>query len=48
HQLVKIEGALRRIEADEYGYCFVCEEEIDVRRLEFDLTSTRCVICADK
>ncbi len=48
HQLLKIEGALRRIESEEYGICFICEEEIDVRRLTFDLTSTRCVTCADK
>ncbi len=47
-QLLKIEGALLRIEADEYGNCFICEDEIDVRRLAFDLTSTRCIICADK
>ena len=24
HQLLKIEGALRRIDSDEYGDCFVC------------------------
>ena len=27
-QLQKIDGALRRIEAGDYGYCFVCGEEI--------------------
>lgn len=48
HQLIKIEGALRRILADEYGYCFICGEEIDMRRLNFDLTNTRCVECVDK
>jgi len=48
HQLLKIEGALRRIESEEYGTCFICEEEIDERRLSFDLTCTRCVTCADK
>ena len=47
-QLLKIDGALRRIESDEYGICFICEEEIDVRRLNFDLTSTRCIECANK
>ena len=47
-QLVKIEGALLRIEADEFGYCFVCDEEIDVRRLAVDPTSTRCVACVEK
>ena len=47
-QLVKIEGALRRINASEFGYCFVCDEEIDVRRLAVDPTSTRCVTCVEK
>lgn len=44
-QLAAIEGALRRIEADNYGYCFVCDEEIDPRRLEADPVATRCVSC---
>ena len=41
----RIEGALRRIEAGEYGHCFVCGEEIDVRRLLIAPASTRCVKC---
>ncbi len=48
HQLVKIEGALRRIELSEYGDCFICSEEIDVRRLSVDPTYTRCMKCVDK
>ena len=47
-QLVKIEGAMHRIDAGEFGYCFVCDEEIDVRRLAVDPTSTRCVTCVEK
>ena len=47
-QLVRIEGALRRIESGDYGYCSVCDEEIDVRRLALDPTNTRCVKCADQ
>ena len=47
-QLARIEGALRRIEAGDYGYCSVCDEEIDVRRLALDPTNTRCVKCADQ
>jgi DnaK suppressor protein len=42
-ELARIEGALRRIEAGEYGHCFVCGE---VRRLLIAPTSTRCVKCA--
>ena len=48
HHLTKVEGALRRMESDEYGTCFICEEEIDVRRLSFDPTNTRCVGCVEK
>ena len=47
-QLLKIEGALRRIESGEYGHCFVCGEEIVVRRLTADPTTTRCMQCAEK
>jgi DnaK suppressor protein len=46
-QLARIEGALRRIEAGEYGLCFRCGEEIDARRLALDPTLTRCMRCAD-
>jgi len=47
HQLVMIEDALRRIESGDYGVCFVCGEEIDVRRLSVAPTSTRCVTCVE-
>lgn len=46
-QLVRVEAALRRIESGEYGGCFVCGEDIDVRRLGIDPTSTRCPECMD-
>ena len=48
HQLSKIEGALRRIESDDYGYCFLCGVAIDSRRLSVDPTNTRCIECAEK
>lgn len=47
-QLLKIEGALRRIDSGEYGYCFVCGEEIDIRRFSVDPTTTRCMKCVEK
>jgi DnaK suppressor protein len=47
-QLQQIDGALRRIEAGEYGHCFVCGEEIDVRRLSVAPTNTRCINCVEK
>ena len=46
-QLLKVEGTLRRIESGEYGYCFVCGEEIDIRRLSVDPTNTRCMKCVE-
>jgi DnaK suppressor protein len=46
-QLLKIEGALRRIEAGEYGCCFVCGEDIIASRLSADPAATRCVACVE-
>jgi len=46
-QLQKIDGALRRIEAGEYGKCFVCEKELDACRLSEDPTTTRCMNCVE-
>lgn len=46
-QLVKITGALRRIDAGEFGDCFVCGKPIDARRLEADPSTTRCPVCVD-
>lgn len=46
-QLQKIDNALRRLEAGDYGYCFKCGEEIDAARLNFDPACTRCIECMD-
>ena len=48
HQLVEVKAALRRMDSGEYGYCFVCEEEINPRRLFADPTNTRCISCVEK
>ncbi len=45
--LVKIDGALRRIESGRFGLCFLCRIEIDLRRLSADLTITRCRDCVE-
>ena len=47
HELTRIEGALQRMENDEYGDCFVCGEPIPLRRLQNDPSVTRCVECAE-
>lgn len=46
-QLVRIEAALRRMDAGEFGACYVCGVEIDLRRLAADPASTRCIKCVD-
>jgi DnaK suppressor protein len=45
--LLKIEGALRRIESGRFGLCFLCGKEIDLRRLGADPTMTRCRECVE-
>lgn len=47
YRLSAIGGALRRIDAGEFGCCTVCGEEIDRRRLDFDPANARCVGCAE-
>jgi DnaK suppressor protein len=46
-KLLDIGAALRRIEADEFGYCVECDEEIDIRRLEADPSNSHCINCAE-
>lgn len=45
-RLQRIEAALRRIDAGDYGYCVSCDTEIPVKRLEIDPATERCVDCA--
>jgi len=47
-QLQKIDGALRRMEAGEYGKCYICEEELDAPGLSVDPTTTRCENCVEE
>lgn len=42
----RIEAALKRINAGEYGYCLVCDEEIAEGRLRFDPSVLTCIDCA--
>ena len=46
--LRRIDAALKRIDDDEYGYCFECSGSINPKRLEFDPTVTLCIECANK
>lgn len=47
-QLTRIDAAIERFNEGEYGYCAVCEEEIDIRRLQVDPANPFCVSCAGK
>ncbi|MFW5426511.1 MAG: TraR/DksA family transcriptional regulator [Methylophagaceae bacterium] len=47
-QLRKISSALALIESGDYGYCSICDDEINPKRLEIDPASTMCVPCASK
>lgn len=44
--LRKIEVALRRVEAGDFGNCKHCDESINPKRLQFDPTITLCIDCA--
>jgi DnaK suppressor protein len=47
-ELQKIDGALKRIEADAFGYCLQCGEEITEKRLDFDPTVLSCITCVSR
>jgi DnaK suppressor protein len=46
-QLQKVHSALRRLDEGDYGFCFICGEEIALQRLDIDPASTRCINCVD-
>jgi DnaK suppressor protein len=47
-ELVRIEAAFRRLDADEFGSCIDCGEEIAEQRLILDPSSTLCIACASR
>nr|WP_255548024.1 TraR/DksA C4-type zinc finger protein [Erythrobacter ani] len=42
----RIDAALERLDADEWGYCVKCGEEIAAKRLAYDPSVAQCVGCA--
>ncbi|MDP2003322.1 MAG: TraR/DksA family transcriptional regulator [Desulfurivibrionaceae bacterium] len=44
----RIQSALGRMLADEYGYCVICGEEIAEGRLRFDPSALTCISCAQR
>ena len=43
-----VEEAIARLDSDRYGYCEVCEDEMDKKRLEAVPWAKRCVSCQEK
>mgnify|MGYP005996285121 FL=1 len=46
--LRKVIGALRRIDAKDYGYCSNCDRPIEFKRLEVQPQASHCLICQDQ
>ncbi|MGI9325759.1 MAG: TraR/DksA family transcriptional regulator [Pseudomonadales bacterium] len=46
--LRRIQAALERLDAGEYGRCQRCDEQIPQKRLEIDPTVLYCVRCASE
>ena len=44
-EAVRLRAALDRLDAGDYGYCAVCDEEIPLKRLELDPATPVCVDC---
>ena len=44
-EIIRLNQALERIDEGEYGYCEDCGDDIPTKRLEINLSSTRCISC---
>ncbi len=44
----RIQTALSRMTAGDYGYCILCDEEITEGRLRFDPSILTCISCAQE
>ena len=45
-EIAQINAALGRMDADEFGYCMGCGDEIAPKRLELNPAISRCLECA--
>ncbi len=45
-ELLRIQGALQRIENGDYGYCVKCDEAIKPKRLQLEPAIPTCIDCA--
>ncbi len=46
--LILIDGALRRIDRDEFGQCQICHKDIGLKRLEALPWAPTCIDCQEK
>jgi DnaK suppressor protein len=46
--IARVEAALERLDAGDYGYCVTCGEAIGEKRLATDPTIPTCITCAAK
>lgn len=44
----KIDLAIKRIEAGEFGICIVCEDDIEIDRLRARPVTTMCIACKEE
>ena len=47
-ELTRVEAALARLEAGDFGYCARCDEPIGEKRLQLDPATPFCIDCAGK
>ncbi len=45
-EFIRIDAALKKIEAGDFGICESCKLEIPLKRLALNPSATRCVECA--
>lgn len=48
YYLSKIDKALKKIEAGDFGVCESCEEDISIKRLEARPVTTLCIRCKEE
>ena len=47
-ELTRVEAALARLDAGDFGYCARCDEPIGEKRLQLDPATPFCIACAGK
>ncbi|MBF0382991.1 MAG: TraR/DksA family transcriptional regulator [Magnetococcales bacterium] len=45
-EILRIKGALQRLENGDYGYCVKCDEPINEKRLQLEPAIPTCIDCA--